>query len=302
MAAFSKINLFLEIVRKRADGYHELVTVMQRLNLQDKLTICTGTGTNNVQLETNIATLPTDDTNLIVKAAKLLIEKYNITQSVQIKLDKHIPIGAGLGGGSSDCAATLIGMNQLFGLNISISALLEIGKTLGADVPFCIFANTAESSGTAIATGIGELLTPLEPHPSCCVVLAYPNIHVSTKEIFKKIAERCETLHGQACNDNAYGLASPRPAEDFTAAYNSRNTNTIAKNFYNRFTQITSEMHPQILTLISDLQNQGALGASMTGTGATVFAYFNNENNACLACDKLQQKYEDVNFFITNVN
>ena len=284
MAAFSKINLFLEVMGKRPDGYHNLAMVMQRLELCDILSISLSNG-SLIQLEINNSNLPADDTNLVVKAAKLIMKEYNITQPIQIKLDKRIPVGAGLGGGSSDCAATLIGLNRLFELNIPTATLMELGKTLGADVPFCIFANSPGNSGTAIAKGIGERLTPMEAHPHCSVVLACPDVHVSTKEIFEK-------LH---YSDN------PCRSDNFISAYNTGTPQAIAKIFYNRFTQITSAIHPQITTLITDLQSEGALGAGMTGTGATVFAYFNNENNARVACDKLQQQHKTVKFFITKV-
>jgi len=285
--AFSKINLFLEVMGKRTDGYHELVTVMQRLQLCDKLQFHKADDEGlPVKLEViGHTNLPVGGKNLIVKAAKLLMKKYNITQPVQIKLDKQIPVGAGMGGGSSDCAATLIGLNRIFELDIPIAELMEMGKSLGADVPFCIFANLQESSGTAIAKGIGEVLTSLEPHPGCYVVLARPEVHVSTREIFKRI-----TAHKDICQ-----------ADNFITAYNTRDAHAIAKNFYNRFTQITSELCPQISTLIVDLQNQGAFGASMTGTGATVFAYFSNENKAHAACDRLQKKHKAVKFFVTKV-
>ena len=299
MAAFSKINLFLEVMGKRPDGYHEIVTVMQRLELCDTLAIRRGglrSPAGTIQLESTHPTLPTDDTNLVVKAAKLLIEKYNITQPIQIKLDKHIPIGAGLGGGSSDCAAALIGINRLFELNIPDAALMELGAALGADVPFCIFANSPGNSGTAIAKGIGEILTPLEPHPQCCVVLACPSVHVSTKEIFDRLVG---SAHSTSC---AYDVP-PRVPPSYVVPRGAQGhppyEGHIAKNFYNRFTQITSEVHPQITALITGLRNHGAYGASMTGTGATVFAYFDNENNARTACDKLQQQHEDVKFFVT---
>lgn len=284
--AFSKINLFLEVVSRRPDGYHELVMVMQRLQLCDKLQFRKCGEGLPVKLEVNgCANLPTDGRNLIVKAAELIMKKYNITQPIQIKLDKQIPIGAGLGGGSSDCAATLIGLAKIFELDITFEELMEMGKSLGADVPFCIFANLQGGSGTAIAKGIGEVLTPLEPHPDCCVVLACPGVHVSTKEIFNRITD----------------LSGICLADDFIAGYNTGDTHVIAKNFYNRFTQITSELHPQISALIADLQNQDAHGTSMTGTGATVFAYFSNENKARVACDILQQKHKTVKFFVTKV-
>ena len=274
--AFAKINLFLAVVGKRTDGYHDLVSVMQTINLRDRLVIskCAAQETP-VKLEVNIPNLPTDDTNLVVKAAKLLMGKYNICEPVHITLEKRIPMGAGLGGGSSNCAATLHGLNKLFDLNIPLNKLMELGKTLGADVPFCLMG------GTALAEGIGEKLTPLPPYPHCYVVLACPNIHVSTGEIFGRIGHHFP----------------PANIEKFMSAYESGDITRIAQNFENTFTPITAELYPQISTLITDLQNQGALGACMTGTGSAVFAYFNDENKAQKACNILQHTHKNTKFF-----
>jgi len=284
--AFAKINLFLDIVSKRCDGYHEIVSVMQAVNLSDSLLLQKmPPGAGLVQLDINIPGLPADDTNLVVKAAKLLMEKYKISHQVRIKLTKRIPMGAGLGGGSSDCAATMHGINRLFSLNLSIDELIETGKTLGADVPFCLLVNI--QGGAAFAQGIGEKLTPLPSYPSCSVVLACPKVHVSTKELFAKL--QYQNLVSNA-NKNI---------DKFVSIYKSRDICALTRSFYNIFTPVTSNLHPQISALISGLQKQGALGAEMTGTGATVFAYFTNENNAKAACDTLRQIYTDTEFFVT---
>ena len=285
VSAFSKINLFLAVLGKRDDGYHNLASVMQTLSLCDTLIIkkCnTNVQKEPITLETNVPTLSVGDDNLIIKAAKRITNEYKINQPIKIILTKRIPIGAGLGGGSSDCAATLQGINQLFDLNLPLDKLMKMGKTLGADVPFCLLG------GTAIAKGIGDVLTPLPPHPKCYVVLACPSIHVSTKEIF----ELLEHKHFSKETDLDY----------FITAYKSQDINQIAQNLKNTFTQITSTLHPQIKKLIIDLKNQGANAAAMTGTGATVFAYFNNKTTAENACTALQQIHKDTHFFITHTN
>jgi len=282
--AFAKINLFLEIVGRRSDGYHEIVSVMQAVNLRDSLVIQKAdSAASPVQLDINIPNLSSGDKNLVVRATKLIMQEYNITQPIHIKLTKRIPIGAGLGGGSSNCAATLHGLNKLFDLKISTDKLMDMGKTLGADVPFCLLANS--QGGTALATGIGEKLTPLPSHPNCYIVLACPPIHVSTKEIFSKLSFKA--------------INTDNKLSKFISTYETRDIVQIAKNFENIFTPITSAMHPQISTLITDLQNQDALGAAMTGTGSAVFAYFNNEGSAQKACDILQATYTDTKFFLT---
>jgi len=285
VSAFSKINLFLTVLGKREDGYHNLVSVMQTLSLCDDLIIkqCdTNIQKEPIILEANIPTLSVGDDNLIIKAAKLITNEYKINQPIKIILTKRIPIGAGLGGGSSDCAATLKGINQLFGLNISLDKLIRMGKTLGADVPFCLLG------GTAIAEGVGEVLTPLPPPPKCYVVLACPPIHVSTKEIF----ELLEQKH----------FSNKSNLNHFITAYKSQDINQITQHFENTFTQITSILHPQIKALIIDLKNQGANASAMTGTGSTVFAYFDNKTTAENACKALQQLHKDTRFFITHTN
>lgn len=278
--AFSKINLFLNITGKRDDGYHNIESVMQSLEFCDNIFITKGNLHNGtVKLTTSHPRLTTGAQNLVVKAAKLLMREYGIMDAINIKLDKRIPIGAGLGGGSSNCAATLHGINKLFNLGIPLSRLIELGTSLGADVPFCLV------SGTAIAQGIGEVLTSLPSPPNCTVLLAFPHIHISTTRIFNK-------LHYDMFNQ---GLS----LNNFLAVYKTQSTSQIASNFANTFTAITAGMYPQITSLISGMRNNGALGASMTGTGSTVFGYFNNEHNAIVARNILQQLHPSTSFFIT---
>ena len=265
--AFSKINLFLDVLGKRSDGYHDLVSVMQGLLLCDTLKISIGDA-KGIYLETNDTKLPTDSTNLVVKAAKMLMNEYSIISSLKIKLTKRIPMGAGLGGGSSDAAATLLGLDYLFNLQIGMDKLLEMGKKLGADVPFCLLVNSGMAS-TAIAKGIGEKLEPLHNFQKHCVVLACPPIHVSTKEIFGLISEYSTGEMGDTV-------------------------------LYNFFTPITSAKYPIIQELIRALKSEGASDAEMTGTGSTVFAYFADTYQARAACDKLHEKFSTVKFMVTS--
>lgn len=268
MNAYAKINLFLDVIGKRGDGYHDLVSVMQSISLCDELEFFVfGDG---VQLNAGTVPqgFPLDDANLIVRAAKFLINEYKIPHGVKINLRKRIPMGAGLGGGSSDCAAVLHGMNELFSLGIPIHRLMEIGAHFGADVPFCLLG------GTALAEGIGEKLTLLVPHSPCWVVLACPDIHVSTRVAF-------EQLHVNGANAS-YSA--------FESAYGTGDISKIANNFFNIFTPITAKMHPEISQAIAALKKHGAINAEMTGTGSAVFGYFKNENDAILACDKIQMQ------------
>jgi len=307
--AFSKINLILEVLGKRDDGYHELRSVMQSLALHDTITIKTSKLTvsgqeqqkpptcyDNFQLACSDPSLPTDNRNLVTRAAKYMMQEYGITQPVSIQLEKRIPVAAGLAGGSSDCAATLLGLNRLFGLNIPLhsttqTSLMEIGRRFGADVPFCLMMDAVSDKlttpgVTALAEGIGEILTPLAPHPPVWIVLACPDIHVSTANIFG----RCETdIFNQPSkigrttaaphtNSNCHVMLEALAAGDLQA---------IAANFKNDLTQITIKLHPEIQNIISEMTNQGALGAAMSGSGPSVFGYFGNKEEAQKAQEKM---------------
>ncbi|MCL2386001.1 MAG: 4-(cytidine 5'-diphospho)-2-C-methyl-D-erythritol kinase [Defluviitaleaceae bacterium] len=288
MQAFAKINLFLEVLGKRPDGYHNLVSIMQAIDLHDDLifsfddeneeNICDKGGNIRLVCDNDVVDMPTDDSNLIVKAAKVLVNEFNIRQNLKINLTKRIPMGAGLAGGSSDCAATLRGVNQLLQLNIPNKRLLEIAKTLGADVPFCL------TGGTALTEGIGEKITMLPPHPSCYIMLACPKIHISTAEIFSRLAPLLTPL-----KDSCSGGSKLVSVEGAVNAIHSRDISRIASSFYNVFTPITAGIHPEIQDLISEMISLGAIGASMTGTGSAVFGYFENENIAGAAFKKIQK-------------
>lgn len=294
MKAFAKINLFLDVLGKREDGYHNIFSVMQSVDLCDELIIstdntdelhtplhvrleavnsfqCDGNG-GRVQLLCDNAKLPIDENNLIIKAAKALIRDFNSPQNLKIDLTKRIPLGAGLAGGSSDCAATLLGINKLLNLNIPFEKLLEIGKSLGADVPFCL------TGGTAAVEGIGEKVTPLTPHPSCFFIISCPDIHVSTTEIFSKL--------GKIENFNRERQEKRQSIIDAIA---NKKFAQIAKSFYNVFTPITMGIHPEIFVLINEFLKLGALGAEMSGTGSSVFACFDNEKSAQKAFDRVKK-------------
>ena len=177
--AYAKINLGLDVVRRLENGYHEVKMVMQTVGIYDVLDFQRTAG--GIVITTDSGELPTNEDNLIYKAAKLMIEKYHITEGVKIHLEKHIPIAAGMAGGSTDAAATLKGMNRLFDLGCTLKDLMELGVNIGADVPYCVMG------GTALAEGIGEKLTPLAPAPDCYVLVAKPDINVSTKYVLETV-------------------------------------------------------------------------------------------------------------------
>ena len=266
--AFSKINLILDVLGRRSDGYHDLRSVMQTLSLHDTLTISVEPSQQeNFRLICSDPRLPTDDRNLVTRAAKYMMQEYNITWPICIQLKKRIPASAGLAGGSSDCAATLAGLNTLFDLNIPLhsseqcESLMSIGRRFGADVPFCLMG------GTALAEGVGEVLTPLPAHPHCWVVLACPKIPVSTAKIFS-------LFKSPATKDNSATMIN---------ALHQGNLHQIAAHFSNDLAKITTKLHPEIQELINEMKNQGAINASMSGSGPSVFGYFTCKDAAIKA-------------------
>jgi len=273
IGAFAKINLVLEVLEKRPDGYHNLRSVMQTLALQDTLTIVLEPAQEvKFCLTCSDPNLPTDGRNLVTRAAKYMIQKYGINHPIRIHLEKRIPTAAGLAGGSSDCAATLKGFNTLFNLDIALHSdskpsLMEIGQRFGADVPFCLLG------GTALAEGIGEKLTPLLPHPHCWVVLACPGIHVSTARVFSGVK-----LDMIRTNNTCTMLQ----------AINNSDLQQIATGFSNDLTQVTAKIYPEIQYLINEMKNHGAMGTAMSGSGPSVFGYFNNKESAEKAREKLE--------------
>ena len=276
--AYAKINLYLDVIGRRDDGYHNIVSVMQSLSLCDDLAITDEVVVGGIPQEQGEVyltctdpTLPVDDSNLIVKAAKLLIHEYEIKQNIHIHLTKRIPVGAGLAGGSSNCAATLRGVNELFQLNIPKGKLMEYGASLGADVPFCL------TGGTALAEGIGEKITPLPHHPNCYIVVVCPNIHVATATAYSRL----DAVKNRPPGQDKTSLMTALAAQDVSQ---------IAANFFNIFTFVTADMHPEISQIIRELKALGALGAEMSGTGSAVFGYFGDKNKAQAACDKITHK------------
>lgn len=316
MKSFAKINIFLSILGKLPEpnpgGYHEIVSIMQRLHLHDSLDFAiTGQSDKiNPQVElvltheNNTAPLATDNTNIVVRAAKLFLHTFDVGCDIRINLTKRIPIGAGLGGGSSNAAATLLGLCKLFNLNPP--NLMAMGKSLGADVPFFIAAH--ESGGTQLAQGIGEVLSPLNPHPKCFVALAFPGVHVSTRTIFEMLHSGSNGNFATAsmqCNMQAHEFwHSNAPLSNLNNIKDGiakQDLECIAQNLHNTFTPITSQLHPEIMSIISGFCSHGALGAQMTGTGATVFAYFDCKKKAHDACAALENMYPDVQFCVTHI-
>ncbi len=257
--AYAKINLGLDVVRKREDGYHEVRMIMQTINMYDYLTMNT-LEENNIVLSTNLSSLPIDENNLVYKAVKLIKEKHNIKTGVSIELEKHIPIAAGMAGGSTDCAAALVGMNKLFDLKLSTQKLMDYGVTLGADVPYCILR------GTALSEGIGEILTPLPPVPQCFVLIAKPPIHVSTKFVYENLK----------LNE----LKKHPDIDGMVEAIKENNLSGIANRLGNVLETVTIPEYPEIATLKQIMLDANAMNSLMSGSGPTVFGLFEKEEDA----------------------
>ena len=268
LQAMAKINLGLDVLRRREDGYHEVKMVMQTVKLYDTLTlkvrkekgihICVGT-----------SKLPADENNLITKAARLLYTHYSINEGVEISLTKRIPIAAGMAGGSTDAAATLVGMNHLFDLGCSAERLKELGVTIGADVPYCI------QGGTALSEGIGERLTPLPAAPDCYLVIARPDIHVSTKYVY-------DNLHVSS-------LKHHPDIDAMVEAVRNRNLNGIADKMENILENVTTKEYPVIDKLKDRMRAAGAMNALMSGSGPTVFGLFEDKEKATQALEAIKK-------------
>ncbi len=248
LTAAAKVNLALEVLDRRADGYHEIATVLQTIDLADRLTL---EESDTVELTCETGGIPTDGSNLAVRAAVALREAGKIDRGVRITLDKRIPVAAGLGGGSSDAAAVLLGLNRLWQLRWSTPRLAEVAVTLGMDVPFFL------RGGVALGTGRGERLRPVAGAP-LALVLANPGVAVSTAEAYGRVTRTMYT-DGTRCGALIGALATRRPAR-------------IAATLYNGLEAAVMPVHPDIARMRAALVAAGALGAIMSGSGPTVFA------------------------------
>ena len=281
LKARAKINVSLDILGKRADGYHEMKMIMQTLDLHDGIYI-KKIDKPRVKIVTSLLWLPTDQRNLAYRAAELLRQEYKINEGIFINIRKNIPVSAGLAGGSADCAATLVGIKQLFNLPISTKELMQIGQSLGADVPFCIMR------GTALAEGIGERLTRLGPHPRVYVLLAKPSISVSTASVFKKFD---------------INQVTKRPNTEKIIQYiEDKNKRGISNELCNVLESVTIEQHPIIAELKANMMENKAMGAMMSGSGPTVFGYFRCKGDAYRAMEQLKIAYPMIKeLFVTKV-
>ena len=259
LKALAKINLGLDVVRRREDGYHEVRMVMQTIHLYDQLLI-QKSETPGIQIHSNLSFLPVNENNLVYKAGKLLMDEFDIHTGVSVELNKRIPVAAGMAGGSTDAAAMLYGMNQLFGLKLKRKDLMERGVQIGADVPYCIMR------GTALAEGIGEKLSSLPPMVKCPVLIAKPAVSVSTKFVYQNLKLNEQTPH-------------PDIDALITDIRNS-DLDNICADMGNVLETVTIPNYPVIAQIKEQMLKSGAKASMMRGRGPTVFGLFGDEETA----------------------
>lgn len=267
LKSYGKINLGLDVLRRRPDGYHEVRMIMQMVGLYDVLTMEKITE-DKISMSCNLSFLPTDDKNLVYRAAALIKEKYRIRSGVKIDLKKRIPVAAGMAGGSSNCAAALKGMNQLFDLGLSNEELCEIGVTLGADVPYCVWG------GTALAEGIGEKITRIAPMPECYILIAKPGISVSTAFVYKNL--------------KLDQLKKHPDIDGMIECLKQKNLEGICTRLENVLETVTIPEYPMIQGIKEHLMKQGAMGTLMSGSGPTIFGIFLDKKTAVCALESLR--------------
>lgn len=269
LKALAKINLGLDVLRRREDGYHEVKLIMQTISLHDDLEI-RRIKTPEIQVKTNLYYLPTNENNLVYKAAKLLMDEFGIKEGVAIQLKKRIPVAAGMAGGSTDGAAVLWGMNQMYGLGLSRQELMERGVKLGADVPYCV------QRGTALAEGIGERLSVLPSMPKCTILIAKPGISVSTKFVY-------ENLHANDLKPEQHP-----DVDRMIEAMKEKNLDLLCERMGNVLETVTIPAYPVIQEIKEHMMACGAAGAMMSGSGPTVFGIFHSPVQAKAAMKDLK--------------
>ena len=269
LKALAKINLGLDVLRRREDGYHEVKMIMQTISLHDDLEI-RRIKTPEIQVKTNLYYLPTNENNLVYKAAKLLMDVFGIKEGVAIQLKNRIPVAAGMAGGSTDGAAVLWGMNQMYGLGLSRQELMERGVKLGADVPYCV------QRGTALAEGIGERLSVLPSMPKCTILIAKPGISVSTKFVY-------ENLHANDLKPEQHP-----DVDRMIEAMKEKNLDLLCERMGNVLETVTIPAYPVIQEIKEHMMACGAAGAMMSGSGPTVFGIFHSPVQAKAAMKDLK--------------
>lgn len=268
--ARAKINLNLEVLNKRQDNYHNIKSVFQKINFYDEIYI-RKTDSNEIELQTNIKSLNNED-NIIYKAYKKLQEKYKNITGIKVILNKNIPMQAGLGGGSTDCASFILCMNKLFNLRLSKKETEDIGKSLGADVIPCLY------NRAIVAEGIGDKITTINTNFKYYVVIIKPNISCNTKEMYERIDNKNQTVQIDDTNELVNGLKN-------------NDIQKIAKNLHNVFEEVMQEIK-LVDNIKEEFVKSGALGSLMTGSGSCIYGIFASKQLAKGAYRELKQKYQ----------
>ena len=260
LPAFAKINLGLKVLGRRADGYHEIRTIFQTVTLHDGLTF-EATADGRLELACTDPTIPADESNLVIRAAAALRERYGVTRGARVTLEKNIPAGGGLGGGSSDAAVTLIALSHMWNLKADVRGLSELGARLGADVPFFL------TGGTALGTGTGTDIEPREDAPKTHLVVVTPGVHVSTAEAYRALGAPALTKDDALAN-----LSVSRTEADFN--------DSLCDVMSNDFEAVVVRLHPEIGRARDALSGAGAVRASLSGSGSSVYGVFESEFEA----------------------
>lgn len=256
--AYAKINLGLDVIRKLPNGYHQVRMIMQAIDLWDELTL--EKTEDGIAVTTDTGELPTDESNLVYQAAKLMRDTCSLREGITIHLQKNIPIAAGMAGGSTDAAAVMLGMDRLWGLHISPAELMRMSVSIGADVPFCILG------GTALAEGIGEQLTPLPPLPSCYILAAKPDVSVSTRYVYEHL--------------DAADIQHHPDIDGMTTAIRDGSLQGVLDRMGNVLEAVTVPAYPVIASIKEKMLELGAAASLMSGSGPTVFGIFTQKSTA----------------------
>ena len=267
MKALAKVNLGLDVIRRREDGYHEVKMIMQTVRLYDRIIL--EKTQKGISMETNLSFLPVNEQNIAYRAAKMLMDEFHIQSGLHIKIDKHIPVAAGMAGGSTDGAAVLYGVNKIFELGLTKRQLMERGVKLGADVPYCIMR------GTVLSEGIGEILTPVSSLPDCHILIAKPPVSVSTKHVYENL--KLDKIEKHPDID---GMVEALRIEDLHG---------VTQRMENVLETVTIPEHPEIQQIKELMIKEGALNALMSGSGPTVFGIFDDREKGRRARDLLRK-------------
>lgn len=276
----AKINIGLDVLRRREDGYHEVKMIMQSIRLFDRLTI-TKSATPGIRLKTNLRFLPVNEDNLVYRSAKMLMDEFGIQDGLDIQLEKRIPVAAGMAGGSTDAASCLLALNDLYELGLSKRQLMKRGVKLGADIPYCVL------KGTVLSEGIGEILSTIPKMPNCYILICKPGIHVSTKFVYTNLV----------LDEN-----TPHPDIDIMIeAMKRKDLPGLCEHLGNVLETVTIPAHPEIESIKKCMLENGALGSLMSGSGPTVFGIYDDLDKAKAAKEKCRALPYRCFVFVTDL-